>query len=302
MQNAPDALAGYDILKTKGEIIMKTRIISAMVALPLLAVVLVFQHTYVLNGVLSLICGMAIFEMLHNTKYVTNKGLLISSIIFAMFVPFSNVEILKPYFAVIVMAYVGVLLAVLFIKHKTLPFGQVAVSFTASFLISYALSSLVFLRDAQPAQSKMGLYYILLVLICAWISDTGAYFTGVIFGRHKLCPNISPKKTIEGVVGGVLFCVIITIAFTYVYCDIIAKSGVETSVNLFNLLWITLAASLVGVVGDLTFSIVKRQVGIKDYGKIMPGHGGVLDRFDSILLIAPFLYMILQFFSVVEVL
>lgn len=281
---------------------MKTRIISALVALPLLAVVLVFHHTYVLNAALSLICGIAIFEVLHNTRFTTHKGLLIPGIVFAMYMPFSQVAVLKPYFTLIVMAYVGVLLAVLFLHHKTLAFTEVAVSFTASFLISYALSSLVFLRDAHPAQNKMGLYYILLVLLCAWISDTGAYFTGMTFGKHKLCPNISPKKTVEGLIGGLFFCLVINIAFTYVYCDIIGKSGIETSVNLLNLIWVSVVSSLVGVAGDLTFSIIKRQVGIKDYGKIMPGHGGVLDRFDSILLIAPFLYVILQIFAVVEVL
>ena len=280
---------------------MKKRIITALIGLPLLAVVLVFYHTYVLNAALSLICGLAVYELLHSTKYVTQKGLLGWSILFGMYIPFAKVPVLKPYFLLIVMAYLAVMLMILFAKHQTVSFQQVAVSFTAAFLVPYGLSSIVYLRDLQ-AEPKMELYYILLIFSSAWVSDIGAYFIGLTFGRHKLCPNISPKKTVEGLVGGLFFCVVMNIAITYVYCDIIGRSGVETSVHLVSLILISLAASLIGVVGDLTCSIIKRQVGIKDFGAIFPGHGGVLDRFDSILLIAPFLYVILQIFSVVTVL
>lgn len=280
---------------------MKKRIITALIGLPLLAVVLVFYHTYVLNAALSLICGLAVYELLHSTKYVTKKGLLGWSILFGMYIPFAKVPVLKPYFLLIVMAYLAVMLMILFAKHQTVSFQQVAVSFTAAFLVPYGLSSIVYLRDLQT-EPRMELYYILLIFSSAWISDIGAYFIGLTFGRHKLCPNISPKKTVEGLVGGLFFCVVMNIAITYVYCDIIGRSGVETSVHLVSLILISLAASLIGVVGDLTCSIIKRQVGIKDFGTIFPGHGGVLDRFDSILLIAPFLYVILQIFSVVTVL
>ena len=279
---------------------MKKRIITALIGLPILAVVLFFYQTYVLNAALSLVCGIAVYELLNSTKFVTQKGLLIISILFGMYIPFAIVPVLEPYFLLIVMAYLTLMLIILFAKHRTIPFQQVAVSFAGALLVPYGLSSIIYLRDL--AEPKMELYYILLILSCAWISDIGAYFIGLTFGRHKLCPNISPKKTVEGAFGGLFFCVVVNIAITYVYCDIIGKSGVETEVHLLNLILISLAASLVGIAGDLTCSIIKRQTGIKDFGTIMPGHGGVLDRFDSILLIAPFLYVILQIFAVVTVL
>lgn len=280
---------------------MKKRIITALIGLPILGVILFFYQTYVLNAALSIICGIAVYELLNSTKFVTQKGILILSILFGMYIPFAKVPVLERYFLLIVMGYLALMLIILFAKHQTVSFQQVAVGFAGSLLVPYGLSSIIYLRDLQ-IEPKMELYYILLILSCAWVSDIGAYFIGLTFGHHKLCPTISPKKTVEGAFGGLFFCVVMNIAITYVYCDIIGRSGVETEVHLLSLILISLAASLVGIAGDLTCSIIKRQAGIKDFGTIIPGHGGVLDRFDSILLIAPFLYVILQIFAVVTVL
>ena len=114
------------------------------------------------------------------------------------------------------------------------------------------------------------------------MSDTGAYFVGSFFGRHKLCPNISPKKSVEGAVGGVLGAVLggVIYALIMTYCF-------DFSVNWLSLAVVCVVGSVSGQFGDLIFSYIKREAGIKDYGHLLPGHGGVLDRFDSIFLTTP---------------
>ena len=134
--------------------------------------------------------------------------------------------------------------------------------------------------------------------VAAWIADTAAYFVGRAFGKHKLCPLISPHKTVEGAIGGVFFAVLFFVLFCFGYSKL--RSGVHISY---------LAATIdgavcavMGIVGDLMASVVKRQRGIKDFGHIMPGHGGVMDRFDSFLFVAPTLYLILQVLPIVTTL
>lgn len=282
---------------------MKTRIITALIGLPILGVILFFYDTVALNIALALVGAMAVYEMTYNTRLVTNKGLVLVSMLYALFVPFSQINAVEPYAKLVLMVYVVALVCILFARHNALSFQQVAVSFTVAMTIPFALSCLVFVRDLQPQNVKLGLglYYIILILICAWISDAGAYFIGRAFGKHKMAPTISPKKTIEGAVGGVVFCVIFNIAFTYVYFEIMKSSGTVVEANLIYLTVISVVGSLVGILGDLTASIIKRQCGIKDFGNIMPGHGGIVDRFDSILFIAPFLYVGLQLLSVANV-
>ena len=116
-----------------------------------------------------------------------------------------------------------------------------------------------------------------------WIADTGAYFSGVALGKHKLCPEISPKKTIEGFIGGILTTGIVYLIAFCVY------DGFEFKTAIFAFL-IGIVCAVIGTVGDLSASMVKRQIGFKDYGKIMPGHGGLMDRFDSILFVLPTFY------------
>ena len=132
---------------------------------------------------------------------------------------------------------------------------------------------------------------LLYLLFCAWFGDSGAYFAGTFFGKHKLCPNISPKKTFEGLVGGVVTVGIVTTILLVVYNNFILG---EQQLSYPVLIPLSMVASLVGVVGDLSASVIKREYSVKDFGNIMPGHGGVLDRFDSVILVAPFLYVVMS--------
>lgn len=277
---------------------MKSRILTAIIGMPIVLIVFFFYNTIALNIAISAISIIGVYEILHTTKYVKNPALLITSMLFAGIIPFTQMGVLKEIFTVIVMLYVITLIIILFAKHSTLKFEQIAISFTCAFLVPYAFSSIVFVRGIQ---SETALHSIIMIFLCAWISDTGAYFTGLLFGKHKLAPTISPKKTIEGAIGGVFFCVIVNIAFTYIYADVASKGDMQLQVQLAALLILSFVGSIVGILGDLTTSIIKRQCEIKDFGHIMPGHGGILDRFDSILFIAPFLYIVLQAFPVIKV-
>ena len=134
----------------------------------------------------------------------------------------------------------------------------------------------------------------------SWFNDAGAYFVGRAMGKHKLAPEISPKKTVEGAIGGVvcsiIFCAVYAWAFVYlarVYYEI------DMTINWLGLVLFVPVGALAGILGDLSASIVKRQCSVKDFGNIMPGHGGVLDRFDSFLFVAPLLYTFVRMFPII---
>ena len=133
---------------------------------------------------------------------------------------------------------------------------------------------------------------ILFVLFSAWFGDSGAFFVGTFLGKHKLCPTISPKKTVEGLVGGIVT-VGVVMAITLVVYNVFGLT--EHQLNYAVLIPLSMTASLVGVVGDLSASVIKREHNVKDFGNIMPGHGGVIDRFDSVIFVAPFLYVALTY-------
>lgn len=133
----------------------------------------------------------------------------------------------------------------------------------------------------------IGVEFVIFVLLVVWTTDSGAYFVGRKFGKHKLWPEISPKKTVEGFVGGIVIAVLFAIAMQLIYP--FAQGWVQ-------LILVTIVASIVGQMGDLVESAIKRHYGVKDSGNILPGHGGILDRFDSLLFVVPLLHF-LHFFG-----
>lgn len=132
-----------------------------------------------------------------------------------------------------------------------------------------------------------GLFIVWLIFVAAWVNDTFAYFTGVLFGKHKMAPKLSPKKTIEGAAGGIVCAAVVGAVYGYII------SG-RMSGELGNYAWLFGAASFIGalfaIVGDLAASAIKRNYDVKDYGRLIPGHGGILDRFDSVIYTAPAVY------------
>ena len=154
--------------------------------------------------------------------------------------------------------------------------------------VSFAFSSVVLLRDLTTAGSVRGLLggkLYLLAFIFAWVPDIGGYFFGRFFGKRKLIPDVSPKKTVAGFVGGIASAVAVSI----IYGLIIGTKGL---VPYLVLAFLAFFSAIVSVCGDLLASLVKRHYEIKDYGFLFPGHGGVMDRFDSVIAVAPFLYIL----------
>ena len=158
-------------------------------------------------------------------------------------------------------------------------------AFGMSIALGYAFGSIL---QLVISTRESGIFYLVCCLIFAWITDIGAYFSGYLFGKHKLCPELSPKKTVEGAIGGAISCLVIMAVF----CLLFNSISPYFDANILVMLIITIPMSVVGMLGDLIFSYIKRYCGIKDYGTLLPGHGGILDRFDSILVIAPIFYIL----------
>lgn len=282
---------------------MKTRVITAAVGLAVLAVVLAFFDTIVFDFVLSAICLLAIHEVFSAMGFGKKQWYL-----YAAAVPFTLLVMLTSSQAVRTLILPFCFLLVLFlnvcqIAHvQTLDFGKLSGYVYFSGVIVFCFYSLIHLKRCLPfAQYRYdAIYFILLILCFAWGGDTAAYFAGRAFGKHKLAPIVSPHKTVEGAIGGIFGSMAAGVILTVVYSLLSARYNVITIQvqprHYVILLVMGAIASVLGILGDLFASSVKRQVGIKDYGTIFPGHGGILDRFDSVMFIAPFVSIAVRYF------
>lgn len=273
---------------------MKTRIISAAVGLILLAVALSLYGTIYFTVIVDIISLIAVYELLKSTGILKHRAVSVISFIYSAFIPFISINTVRDFFLPVTFCYVISLFLCLLIKHNELKFSKIATALFFSLFYPFAFTCLILIGKASPDFSA---FYLLLVFSAAWISDTGAYFTGLALGKHKLCPEISPKKTVEGAIGGLVSAII-----SYVVIGFIFKSIYPNiEVNFILLLIIAPLASILGMMGDLSASVIKREYNIKDYGNIMPGHGGVMDRFDSILFVLPFIYIILSYIEIIRI-
>jgi phosphatidate cytidylyltransferase len=161
-----------------------------------------------------------------------------------------------------------------------------AAAFAALLFVGAPFAAVLIMRES------FGIFHVWLIFIAAWGCDTGAYFTGRAFGKRKLAPNLSPNKTVAGAVGGTL----IAAALAAAYALILRHLGIWAPGSIIPFAVYGLMGAILAQAGDLTASAIKRRKEIKDFGRIIPGHGGILDRFDSILFVAPFA---LIFFAVV---
>ena len=270
---------------------MKKRIITAAVLVPLLLLVLYVAPKIVTAILFSLLSAFAAIELLYNTGLVKHFRLVIYSAVTAAVIPvWCYFGMNKALALALVLVFLGLLFMELMLSGLKLRFEKLCVCAIAGLLIPFMLSSLVRIISVDG-----GRYRILIPFVVAFLSDTGAYFIGCRFGKHKLAPVISPKKSLEGVVGGVAFAVIGML----LYLLVVQLLGCTVHYG-FALIY-GFVGSLVGVFGDLCFSVIKRQTGIKDYGNLIPGHGGVLDRFDSMLFVSPLIELLLDILPVVVI-
>lgn len=272
---------------------MKTRIITGVVAAVIAIAALLFLPAWAVRIVVALITVVAMHELLA-AGGVKHRGMMILSMLFAAVCPFAD---MLGGFSIlwIALAVYGLLTALLQIAcHKNLLLEHTAFVLFSSLAVILPLSTLSYIR----AMGEHGLAYLFLTLIICWCSDTGAYFTGSFLGKHKLCPNISPKKTVEGFIGGIVCAVGVALAAALCYGHFALAEG--EAVVYWQVALVALIAAPVSVVGDLFCSVIKRHYGIKDYGKIFPGHGGILDRFDSLVFVAPMLYLLTTYLPMIE--
>jgi phosphatidate cytidylyltransferase len=175
--------------------------------------------------------------------------------------------------------------------HKDMSMNKLFYMITTTMLSTLSMCCVVMLLRSSAVH---GVNYVVLCLAGAWLGDSGAYFIGSKFGKTKLCPNISPKKTVEGAIGGVITVALVFVVYSLCYKAFMAHfMDIDFNVHYITIAIIGLVCGVLGIIGDLSASIIKRETGIKDFGKIMPGHGGFMDRFDSVLFVAPFMALTL---------
>lgn len=280
---------------------MKQRVITAVVLLALLAVVVWQINTPVLVLVIAFLAAVAANEIMRCAK-VENTFIRVVATGYAACVPFfASTKALTPWVSeavwskvigavpgvVYLIALVLVLLLAMLKGYAYTTFEDVAVSVFAGALVPFGFSVFIRLRDMFQIE-QFGIYLIFYGLICALATDSGAQLAGMAFGKHKMSPNISPKKTVEGAIGGLIFSLILNGVAIILYNRLADFKMDEFAVTV--LLAACLPVSFLGMMGDLSASVLKRNFGVKDFGKIFPGHGGVMDRFDSSMFTLPVTY------------
>lgn len=263
---------------------MKKRIITAVILLPVIIVFLFFLPKICTAILASLLAVVAAYELLWGTGLAKHVRLVIYSAIMAAAV------VLWGYFGwgylvalLGVIVFTALLYMEMLISHGKLPVSQIMLCYFAAIIVPFCFGAIVRILDMD-----LGRYLIATPFVACFMPDAGAYFVGRAFGKHKMSPNISPNKTVEGAIGGVI-CAMIGME---IY-GLILKYLCGLQVDLLLCLLYGFLGAGASILGDLFFSAMKRQTGIKDYGKIIPGHGGIMDRLDSLTLVSPLMEALL---------
>ena len=266
---------------------MGVRSLAACVGLPLLLVIVLLLPPIGTAILFAAACVIAAYEMLWRTGLLKHVRILIyTAVMAAATVMWSwmkacavvSEQTLWLCMLIGLFVYFVALFCELLAGHAEIRFSVLCMALFSGFVYPFLIGALVRLRAMDG-----GKFYILVAFLLSMIADSGAYFVGRAFGRHKLAPVVSPKKTVEGAIGGVISNVIAMILYTL----LLNQCFGFTQVNYFYAAIYGVLGAIGSIIGDLTLSVVKRQVGIKDYGNLIPGHGGILDRFDSTMIVAP---------------
>lgn len=269
---------------------------------------LVFMHTWFFLVFAMFLCFMATYE-LNRSIGLKNKPIMILSLVVSTVSPIyyeygyllRQVDGFNLKTEYLITAYVLVLCFLMLHNHENTKFSDVSFVVVSSLFVPFAFTRLMYFRDVavyypdKGYTNAHGIFLILFILFTACFTDTFAYFTGSFLGKHKLCPKISPKKTVEGAVGGVLGCILANVILYAVYNNFFFENP---SNNYVAIVIVSAVLSVVGMCGDLTASLIKRNYGIKDFGNLIPGHGGIMDRFDSILFVSAAFYAVFNIFEV----
>ena len=263
---------------------MKTRILAAVVLIPVLLILVLAAPKIVAAVVFGLMMAIGSYELLWCTKLVQHGRLVVYAAVMAFIVTMWSYLGAEHAYAVLgVLVFIIPLFTEMMLDHVKVRFEMIAMTVIGGLIVPYLLTALI-----RIFAMKIGRYMIIIPFVVAFLNDAGAYFVGMKFGKHKLAPVVSPNKTIEGMAGGIGCAIVGMLIYA-----LILQFGFGFRVNyLLAILYGILGASA-GAFGDLCFSIIKRQTGIKDYGNLIPGHGGILDRFDSLMTVAPLMEALL---------
>jgi phosphatidate cytidylyltransferase len=262
-----------------GYTMFRTRLISGIILMAITIAVVILGHD-VLFGVLLVISMMGLYELYKIVNvHLTFPGILgyVSCLGYYVLLYFG----LSQYQLMLFILFLMLLMFAYvfgFPKYQT---EQIAVSFFGLFYVCIMLSYIYQVRILEE-----GAWIVWLIFIGAWGSDTCAYIVGVLFGKHKVAPKLSPKKSLEGCIGGVAGAALIG----FLYATVISSYITELQNPQLIFAIIGAASSVISQIGDLAASAIKRNHNIKDYGTLIPGHGGILDRFDSIIFTAPIVF------------
>ena len=254
----------------------------AVVGVPFLLLVLLAAPDWATAVLVAAMCAIGAWELLHAVG-ATGRGLTVLTVVAAVCVPYDGAVSTAMLSDVVRPLLVLLAFTVAIVRHgkpNAPRFSDVMAALFAGCILPAMLGTLITLRTVPVVGKAM----VFVPLCISFGSDTFALFAGMAFGRHKLAPLVSPKKTVEGAVGGLLGGVLGMLLIRW-----IGLLTLDAEIcTVFQALMLGLLGSVVGQIGDLSFSVIKREFGVKDYGKLLPGHGGILDRFDSVSFVAPF--------------
>ncbi|MCL2634777.1 MAG: phosphatidate cytidylyltransferase [Oscillospiraceae bacterium] len=277
---------------------MARRIVSAFVAIPIGIIILWLDRKEVILVAVSAFSVMAVYEVLLATKYLQNRSVACVSLIFVLTIPFVlNYDIAFLNTGYISFAFIIALFMIMLFNYKKVKLAEVSLVGFVSICIPFSLSCVAFLFDyvtrTPEIDSVHRTFCLVYALSIPFLNDSGAYFVGTFLGKRRLAPEISPKKTWEGFIGGILTAALFgfLLGKGYEWVITIITGELTFKVDVLFLALVAIPCAMLGVLGDLSASILKRECAVKDFGNIMPGHGGVLDRFDSVLFVVPFVYL-----------
>ncbi len=273
--------------------IMAKRVITALVLAAVLATLIIFCGSWYFTAVMCVASLFGVYEILKCIKAERAYFISVPAYILSVFLPISEKLDLMPE-----NGYVYVFIFGAFYLLALLVFGGGSESYSfekvssAFLMTSYILLGMTTLTSLGCSVNHGVLLFVAVWVVCAF-TDILALFSGMLFGKHKLAPKVSPKKTVEGAIGGIVFCTLGMLA----YCIILRQFHIDSGYLVF----VAPVLSVVAQIGDLILSAVKRKYEIKDYGKIFPGHGGILDRFDSVIAVSIFLAFVERYIGVFTV-
>lgn len=262
----------------------KTRLLSGIVLVALALVLIITGGNVLLvsTAVISLIGLFELYRVFQIEKTIAGIAGYLAVLIFYCNLKFA----LIPDIMIYVIGFLIVLMFIYVFSYPKYNTEQMLAAFFGVFYVAVMLSYVY-----QTRMLSAGAYTVWLIFLCSWGCDTCAYCVGMLIGKHKMTPKLSPKKSWEGAVGGVIGAALLGLIYGFVFKNAMGS----TQNDIISMAVICAVGAVISMIGDLTASAIKRNYDIKDYGKLIPGHGGILDRFDSVIFTAPIIFYLLSY-------